>query len=100
MSIGNTQVCARAECQTKFTKSTHNQKYCSGECCRLETNRKIMEKYHERVAIRKGKKRTCLTCLTPLSRYNNSDKCGGCQEKVRKENVGEAAGIVKSVVWL
>jgi hypothetical protein len=92
--------CAREECGKEFVKVTHNQKYCSNECCRIETNRKIMEKYHERMAIRKGKKRVCRTCSQPLSRYNDSDRCGGCITKSRNTNSGEAAALVASVSWL
>ena len=98
--IGLIVDCAREECGKEFAKTTHNQKYCSNECCRIETNRKIMEKYRERQAIRKGKKRTCRLCAKTLSRYNESDTCGACVTKRRNENLGEASVLVNSVVWL
>jgi hypothetical protein len=98
--IGLVVNCAREECGKGFTKTTHNQKYCSNECCRIETNRKIMAKYHERAAIRRGKKRVCLSCDTPLSRYNESKICGACQTRKRNENLGEAAALVGAVSWL
>jgi hypothetical protein len=98
--IGNEFICARPGCGNKSFKTTHNQKYCTNECCRIETNRKIMEKYHERVAIKRGKKRECKTCSTPLSRYNENEDCAPCQTRKRKENLGEAAALVGSVNWL
>ena len=98
--IGLVVNCARAECGKEFHKTTHNQKYCTNECCRIETNRKIMEKYHERAAIRKGKKRSCNDCGTSLSRYNEGKICGACETRKREEHVGEAAALVGSVSWL
>lgn len=98
--IGNQMNCARTECGKEFLKTTHNQKYCTNECCRIETNRKIMEKYHEKNAIKKGKKRFCLKCGTQLSRYNDAATCGACKARKRKENLGEAAALVGSVKWL
>lgn len=98
--IGNVVDCARAECGKSFTKTTHNQKYCTNECCRLETNRKIMEKYHERAAIKRGKKRACADCGATLSRYNEGKICGACQTTKREAHIGEAAQLVGSVVWL
>ena len=98
--IGLVVNCARAECGKEFHKTTHNQKYCSNECCRIETNRKIMEKYHERAAIKRGKKRPCKSCGSPLSRYNEGKICGACEVRKRNENVGEASALVGSVTWL
>lgn len=99
--IGQVVTCARKECNNEFVKTTHNQKYCSGECCRIVTNRKIMENYHKDAAIRRGtRKRACEVCETPLSRYNPTDFCGSCQTKKREEHNGEAASLVASVLWL
>lgn len=98
--IGNVVNCARVECGRSFTKTTHNQKYCGKVCCRAETNRKIMEQYHERAAIKKGKKRSCKNCGTALSRYNEGKVCGACETKKRNENLGEASALVGSVSWL
>lgn len=98
--IGLVTTCARPECGKEFSKTTHNQKYCSNECCRIETNRKLKENYHERVAIRRGKKRSCKVCGNGLSRYNDSKICGACQTKRRNENLGEASALVQSVNWL
>lgn len=98
--IGQLITCAREECEVEFHKATHNQKYCSNECCRIETNRKIMQKYHERAAIKRGKPRSCKDCGTKLSRYNTANICGGCQTTKRQKDIDEAARLVASVSWL
>jgi len=41
-------ICANKECAKDFEPKTHNQKYCTDECCRIATNRRIMEKYYEK----------------------------------------------------
>lgn len=80
----NTFVCAREGCEEVAERKTHNQKYCSDECCRLATNQRIMEKYYAKRDQRQGKARYCKECgKTRLSRYNDSLICGAC--KVRKE---------------
>lgn len=73
-------ICANEGCVNEFSKSTHNQKYCSDECCREATNRKIREKYYEERARLSGKKRTCETrgCKNTLSRYNEDSICAEC----------------------
>lgn len=99
--IGLEIKCAREECVKPFRKVTHNQKYCSSDCCRIETNRKIMEKYHERAAIKRGKKRLCKSCkVTVLSRYNDNKFCGSCETKQKAAHRGEASMLVASVSWL
>lgn len=75
-------VCANDGCEIEFVKATHNQKYHSDECCRLATNRRIMEKYYARRDQRQGKTRYCKACnVTKLSRYNDSLVCGSCQHQ-------------------
>lgn len=97
----NEFTCARAECGTVAKRSTHNQKYCSHECCRVETNRKIMEKYHKKVSIRKGLKRTCASCqTTSLSRYNDGDFCSACVKKDRQTSDASLNGVLNSLVLL
>jgi hypothetical protein len=75
-------ICANSDCINgkEFTPKTHNQKYCSDECCRIATNKKIMEKYYEKKAIRSGQKRFCKTCKSPLSRYNTLSICAKCEK--------------------
>lgn len=77
----NEFVCARSDCENIATRKTHNQKYCSDECCRVATNRRIMEKYYDRKAQRNGKKRYCFKCSTELSKYNNTQTCSSCTIK-------------------
>lgn len=98
--IGQLVICARNGCDIEFAKTTHNQKYCSPPCTRLATNARIMENYHERAAIKKGKKRTCRGCDTSLSRYNFDKYCSACQTKMR-DNTSDAVNILLgSVSWL
>jgi len=81
-----TFTCALEGCNVVGVKTTHNQKYCSTEHCREATNAKLMERYHEAQAIKKGKKRLCRTCgITRLSRYNPGRDCSGCQTSGRVE---------------
>jgi hypothetical protein len=69
--------CANSSCKKVFERKTHNQKYCSPECCREATNRRIMERYYEKKDNRRGSVRVCAKsgCDTTLSRYNDSDVC-------------------------
>jgi hypothetical protein len=78
--------CANNECTKKFDAKTHNQKYCSDECCRVATNRRIMEKYYEKKAIKNGAPRICKKCKTKLSRYNQRDVCAGCEKRISEES--------------
>jgi hypothetical protein len=70
-----------------FTPTTHNMIYHTDECCKRATNARIMKRYHERKAARKGARRICKTpnCGTLLSRYNESKYCGPC-EHAAEEN--------------
>lgn len=95
--IGIKVNCARAECGLEFEKTTHNQKYCSSECCRIVTNAKGMEKYHEREAIRRGKKRVCVSCDTVLSRYNTDAKCAKCISAADQNFQERASSIIKGI---
>lgn len=72
-------VCANPDCLAEYVKKTHNQKYCTNECCKIVTNKRIMVAYHEDRARRKGKKRLCKECkFSVLSRYNPSNVCQPC----------------------
>lgn len=72
--------CANEGCEETFLPKTHNMKYHNDECCRIATNRRIMEKYYERQAQRQGKTRYCKVCnTTKLSRYNDSQICSPCK---------------------
>lgn len=76
-------ICANNGCSNEFSKTTHNQKYCSDECCREATNKKIREKYYEEKERLSGKKRICSEkgCQNLLSRYNDTDICNNCIAK-------------------
>ena len=80
------KVCAYAECGKLFESKTHNQRYCSDDCCRKATNIRLMEQYYEKKARRQGHIRVCDTpdCNTRLSRYNDSSTCQKCS--ATKEN--------------
>jgi hypothetical protein len=70
--------CLNIKCKKDFISKTHNQKYCSDECCRIATNKRIMEKYYEKKAIKNGAPRKCKGCVGFLSRYNNDLYCAKC----------------------
>jgi len=79
-------ICANKECAKEFDAKTHNQKYCSDECCRIATNKKIMEKYYEKKAIKSGAKRLCTECGARLSRYNQLSICSKCEKNSAIKN--------------
>lgn len=81
-------ICANDGCSNSFNKTTHNQKYCSDECCRAATNRKIREKYYQEKERLSGKKRICKSrgCKNILSRYNEGEVCSQCTAKNEKDN--------------
>jgi hypothetical protein len=74
------------QCKKDFEFKTHNQKYCSPECCRKATNKKIMKKYYEKKEILAGKKRNC-KCGSKLSRYNMESLCNLCQIISKKQEI-------------
>ena len=90
-------ICNNKECSKEFDAKTHNQKYCSDECCRIATNKRIMEKYYEKKAIRNGACRACLKCNTRLSRYNQSDICSSCEKKININNKKKLMGMIDEV---
>ena len=79
-------ICANKQCAKDFNAKTHNQKYCCDECCRVATNKKIMDKYYEKKAIRSGAKRECKLCKARLSRYNQSNVCSKCEKNSAVKN--------------
>lgn len=90
-------ICANKECQKEFESKTHNQKYCSDECCRLATNKRIMEKYYEKKAIRNGMVRNCKKCKSKLSRYNESNFCSSCTKKINSNNNAKLLGMINEI---
>lgn len=81
------RACARDECDEMFVAKTHNQIYHDDECCRIATNKRIMERYYERKQKRSGQRRVCNGngCDTLLSRYNDGDLCSMCERGPRWE---------------
>jgi hypothetical protein len=94
-------ICAYENCQgvKEFEPKTHNQKYCSDECCRIATNQKLKEAYYEKKARLAGAKRICKNkgCNVVLSRYNDGkicDKCVGAEKEKERKNLLEMVKIV------
>lgn len=92
-------ICAREDCGIEFSQKTHNQKYCSDECCRIATNKRIMEKYYEKKAIRNGAKRVCKTrgCGEILSRYNYASVCFMCESRKKSDAKRELLDIINVI---
>jgi hypothetical protein len=70
-------ICSNQECQKDFLPATHNQIYCSPECCRTTTNKRIKADYHAKKARLRGEARYC-SCGSALSRYNKYSLCSEC----------------------
>jgi hypothetical protein len=87
-------ICGNKDCAIEFEPKTHNQKYHNDECCRIATNKKIMEKYYEKKAIRSGAIRECRYCKARLSRYNQSTVCSKCE----KNNVSRHRNTIKRMI--
>lgn len=83
--------CARPDCGNSIeSKSSWNQKFCSSECTRIETNRRIMQKYYDKKDQMSGKTRICEVCdETRLSRYNDSKVCSQCEQAAERERNNE-----------
>lgn len=94
-------ICSRDECQEIFIKAVHNQKYCSPECCRLATNQRLMEQYHEKKSIRNGNQRVCSKkdCDTILSKYNKENICESCKIKRFMRRLERWGWDVESMDW-
>ncbi len=90
-------ICANKECSKDFEPKTHNQKYCTDECCRVATNRRIMEKYYEKKAIRNGAARGCKKCNAQLSRYNETSLCASCQKKIDITKRSKIIGMLDEI---
>lgn len=90
-------ICSNSLCEKKFNAKTHNQKYCSDECCRIATNKRIMEKYYEKKAIRNGASRGCKKCGVQLSRYNDTTLCSPCNKKIDIAKRNKIKGMIDEV---
>jgi len=90
-------ICFNKDCALEFIPKTHNQKYCCDECCRVQTNRKIMEKYYEKKAIKNGAIRKCKKCNSILSRYNDSEVCIVCKNQKKLSNKKNILGMINEI---
>lgn len=81
-------ICDYLECDNEFEPKTHNQKYCSDECCKIATNLKIKEKYYYKKARASGVKFECATkgCNQILSRFTTDLVCEVCKAKERSKD--------------
>ena len=91
--------CLYSECGKEFTPKTHNQKYCSDECCRIATNEKLKKQYYEKKARLAGQKRICKSngCSVILSRYNDNDICDKCAQTVKNLERKKIIEMVRNV---
>ena len=80
-------ICAYEKCDNEFEPKTHNQKYCSDECCKIATNLKIKEKYYYKKARLAGVEFKCETrgCKQILNRYTTDKVCEVCKSKQRSK---------------
>ena len=90
-------ICANKDCATDFDARTHNQKYCSDECCRVATNKRIMEKYYEKKAIKGGAARACKSCKSQLSRYNQETLCSTCEKTIEIKSKSMMMDILNEI---
>lgn len=85
------------ECGNNFEFKTHNQKYCSSQCCRIATNKRIMEKYYAKKARLSGKERLC-ECGCRLSMYSPDSICTLCQQQKKKDKTSIALEAMKNAI--
>ena len=84
-------------CGVNFDSNKKNQKYCTPACCRLATNKKIMQKYYENKKRLSGEKRYC-SCGQLLSRYNEKNKCFMCTKKDEQSDKGNILEVINNVI--
>lgn len=84
-------------CGETFDSNKKNQKYCTPSCCRLATNKKIMEKYYENKKRLSGEKRYC-SCGLLLSRYNDNIICYQCDISQKNNNKDNILEVIQNVI--
>lgn len=74
------RTCANTECNKEFIAKVYNTIYCSSECRKIVTNKKLLENYYKKKE-NKNSKRRCKNegCSTVLSIYNKEDICEPCK---------------------
>jgi len=97
MFIEEERVCANVDCKNKFTAKVYNTIYCSAECRKIVTNKKLLENYYEKKKNRQTK-RICKTdgCDTILSRYNDEKICEACKKKDSLKDLFLGVGMSKN----
>lgn len=82
MFIEEERTCANSDCLNKFVAKVYNTIYCSAECRKIVTNKKLLQNYYEKKKNRQTK-RICKTdgCGTILSRYNDEKICERCKKE-------------------
>jgi uncharacterized Zn finger protein (UPF0148 family) len=93
------KVCAYDECNNTYHQTAHNKIYCSDECCRKATNKKIMEKYYAKKRRRSGATIECDQCGAPLSRYSDHSICAFCQGVKKKAGAEMVKNKLRNVKW-
>lgn len=80
MFVEEERICANEDCKQKFIAKVYNTIYCSPECRKIVTNKKLLDNYYRKKS-NKTRKRTCITkdCSTILSQYNSEDICEMCK---------------------
>lgn len=80
MLDGELKKCANTECNKEFETKVYNAIYCSPECRRIVTNKKLLQNYYTK-KNNKNKKRICNNdnCSTVLSTYNKENICEPCK---------------------
>lgn len=86
------------ECKNDFEFKTHNQKYCSNQCCRIATNKRIMEKYYAKKDRMSGKLVRLCACGSALSMYNPEALCAKCQHKKKRDKTTSAKDTIGNVI--
>jgi len=83
------KICANEECGRIYEPKVHNSVYCSTECRRVVTNKKVLNKYYEKKDKKNSKRRICKKkdCETILSRYNEEDICEAHQVERLKDRL-------------
>lgn len=93
-------ICSNQECGEEFEPKTHNQIYCSDVCCRIVTNKKMMERYYAKRARKLGIDKTCITCRKDvISRYSEDVECSLCKMKKDSERNSIVKNRLANVIW-
>lgn len=93
--------CKKEDCDVEFEPRSHNQIYCSKAHQKIETNRKIMERYYANKRRKSGETRICTVCnFSALSQYNDSTVCRSCEIKAGEARDAKAISDIGRFVEL